>query len=53
MYTIQIDMLKELVTIAQNMPYLYLDDVWITGLMRQKLMKGDSNIIVRISDFAH
>jgi len=45
LYTIQIDMLKELVAIAQTMSYLHLDDVWITGLMRQKLMKGDSNII--------
>nr|CAB3262687.1 uncharacterized protein LOC100181857 [Phallusia mammillata] len=43
-YTISVEMLRELHNLSRVTITLPMDDVWVTGLLRQKLGRGDDNI---------
>jgi len=45
MYVMSLKMVKDLFVVSRAMPLLSMDDVWITGIMRKKLGKGDGNIL--------
>ncbi|CAK8691118.1 unnamed protein product [Clavelina lepadiformis] len=45
MYLMSVEMAGRIFQVSRRTPYLYLDDVWITGYMRRKLNEGDCNIM--------
>ena len=44
-----VEMAGRIFQVSRKTPYLYLDDVWITGYMRRKLNEGDCNIMVWVN----
>ena len=46
-YSTSVDVVKQLFQIAETTPYLRVDDVWITGVLRTKLGMPDEMVVLR------
>lgn len=44
LYLMPVSMTSALYNVSRTTSYMHLDDVWITGIMRRRIGKGDTNI---------